>query len=61
MSIDDEGNASMRPFAEGWLDQNGLYDGRPVDVIELKDGSMLVSDDYAGAIYRITYTANKGS
>ena len=60
-SIDDEGNASMRPFAEGWLDQNGLYDGRPVDVIELKDGSMLVSDDYAGAIYRITYTANKGS
>ena len=60
-SIDDEGNASMRPFAEGWLDQNGLYDGRPVDVIELKDGSMLVSDDYAGAIYRITYTANTGS
>ena len=60
-SIDDEGNASMRPFAEGWLDQNGLYDGRPVDVIELKDGSMLVSDDYAGAIYRITYSSNKGS
>ena len=60
-SIDDEGNASMRPFAEGWLDQNGLYDGRPVDVIELKDGSMLVSDDYAGAIYRITYSSNTGS
>ena len=60
-SIDDEGNASMRPFAEGWLNQNGLYDGRPVDVIELKDGSMLVSDDYAGAIYRITYSSNTGS
>ena len=54
--IDGEGNASMEPFAEGWIDENGEYDGRPVDVIELKDGSILVSDDYANAIYRITYS-----
>ena len=42
-------------FAEGWLDENGIYRGRPVDVAVMKDGSMLVSDDFAGAIYRITF------
>ena len=54
--IDDEGNATMEPFAEGWIDENGEYDGRPVDVIQMKDGSLLVSDDFANAIYRITYS-----
>ncbi|MFT4960648.1 MAG: glucose/arabinose dehydrogenase [Paracoccaceae bacterium] len=54
--IDDEGNATMEPFAEGWIDENGEYDGRPVDVHQLKDGSILVSDDFANAIYRITYS-----
>jgi len=54
--IDDEGNAtSWEPFAEGWLNENGEYDGRPMSVTPMKDGSMLVSDDYAGAIYRISY------
>lgn len=53
--IDDEGNASTEPFAEGWLNDNGEYDGRPVDVAQMKDGSLLVSDDFAGAIYRISY------
>ena len=44
-------------FADGWLDSDtGTYRGRPVDVATLKDGSMLVSDDYAGAIYRISYS-----
>jgi glucose/arabinose dehydrogenase len=42
-------------FAAGWLNTDGQYDGRPVDVIELRDGSLLVSDDFANAIYRITY------
>lgn len=41
-------------FAEGWL-KNGKAWGRPVDVLQLKDGSLLVSDDYANAVYRITY------
>ena len=45
-------------FAEGWLDPaTNTYRGRPVDVAVMKDGSLLVSDDFAGAIYRISYTA----
>lgn len=43
-------------FADGFLDEStGTYRGRPVDVAVMKDGSLLVSDDYAGAIYRVTY------
>ncbi|HWT30937.1 MAG TPA: PQQ-dependent sugar dehydrogenase, partial [Propylenella sp.] len=42
-------------FAEGWLLDTGEYVGRPVDVAQLPDGSLLVSDDLAGAIYRISY------
>jgi glucose/arabinose dehydrogenase len=43
-------------FAEGWLDPaTKQYRGRPADVAPLRDGSLLVSDDFAGAIYRITY------
>lgn len=53
--IDDEGNATTEPFAEGWIDKNGEYLGRPVDVEQLRDGSLLVSDDLAGALYRISY------
>ncbi len=53
--IDDEGNATTEPFAEGWIDENGEYLGRPVDVVNLRDGSILVSDDLAGALYRIWY------
>jgi glucose/arabinose dehydrogenase len=45
-------------FAEGWLAENGEYLGRPVDVQVLNDGSLLVSDDFAGAIYRISYSGS---
>ncbi|HET6719147.1 MAG TPA: PQQ-dependent sugar dehydrogenase [Rhodocyclaceae bacterium] len=46
-------------FAEGWLDpETNQYRGRPVDVAPLPDGSLLVSDDFAGAIYRITYVGD---
>jgi glucose/arabinose dehydrogenase len=41
-------------FAEGWL-RGKEVSGRPVDLIILADGSMLVSDDHAGKIYRISY------
>lgn len=41
-------------FAEGWL-QGGRGWGRPVDVLAMPDDSLLVSDDLAGVIYRITY------
>lgn len=53
--IDDEGAATTEPFAEGWLNDSGEYLGRPVDIVQLRDGSILVSDDLAGAIYRISY------
>jgi glucose/arabinose dehydrogenase len=49
---------SYEPFAEGWL-RDGKAWGRPVDVEVLADGSLLVSDDAAGAIYRITYNARR--
>lgn len=45
----------VEPFVEGWLQPDGKVWGRPVDVEVLKDGSMLVSDDKAGVIYKITY------
>jgi glucose/arabinose dehydrogenase len=41
-------------FMTGFI-QNNNYVGRPVDVLPMKDGSLLVSDDYEGAVYRITY------
>lgn len=54
--VNDTGDVTgaTRPFAEGWL-ENGQYLGRPVDVAQLPDGSLLVSDDRAGALYRIAY------
>ena len=45
---------SYQPFAQGWLQGEEAW-GRPADVQELPDGSLLVSDEKAGAIYRITY------
>lgn len=47
--------ARMEPFAQGWLRPHEQVWGRPADVLPMSDGSLLVSDDYAGAIYRITY------
>jgi len=57
--LDSKGNAAKtEPFAEGWMNQDGVYLGRPVDVQQYVDGSLLVSDDKAGAIYRISYSGN---
>lgn len=55
--FDEEGNvAEHKPFAEGWLNlETGEYLGRPVDVKQFLDGSLLVSDDLTGAVYRISY------
>ena len=47
---------SIEPFITGFLQDNN-YVGRPVDIEWLKDGSMLLSDDYNGAVYRISYGA----
>jgi hypothetical protein len=46
--------AGSAPFLTGFLDGQKTL-GRPVDVQPLRDGSLLVSDDYNGAVYRITY------
>jgi len=56
-SLKSDGTADKTEvFADGWLDSStGLYRGRPVDVAVMKDGSLLISDDFAGAIYRVTY------
>jgi len=51
---DKEGAARYEPFMTGFLENNVAW-GRPVDVLLMPDGSMLVSDDKLGAIYRITY------
>jgi hypothetical protein len=45
---------SYKVFAEGWLQGRRAW-GRPVDVLVMRDGALLVSDDSAGAIYRIGY------
>src|SRR5215831_16947996 len=45
------------PFATGWLQGETAW-GRPVDVLVMPDGALLVSDDYAGAIYRISYAGS---
>lgn len=49
---------SMQPFLTGFLEDN-KYVGRPVDVQQMKDGSLLVSDDWNGAVYRVTYGKQK--
>jgi len=56
-SLKPDGSADKTEvFAEGWLDPATMqYRGRPVDVAQMPDGSLLVSDDFAGAVYRITY------
>jgi glucose/arabinose dehydrogenase len=57
VTLDAAGKAvSYRPFAEGWLQGERVW-GRPADVFVAPDGSLLVSDDLAGAIYRIRYRA----
>ena len=54
--VNEDGSAGTpEVFAEGWLDGNGEYLGRPVDIAQLRDGSILVSDDLVGAVYRISY------
>jgi glucose/arabinose dehydrogenase len=57
--LDEEENAaSYETFADGWLTEDGTLMGRPADVEQLPDGSLLVSDDQAGRIYRISYVGD---
>ncbi|MFP5223473.1 MAG: PQQ-dependent sugar dehydrogenase [Acidobacteriota bacterium] len=52
----EDGSLQYDVFATGWLNNRDAW-GRPVDVLVMPDGALLVSDDKAGAVYRITYKA----
>jgi glucose/arabinose dehydrogenase len=58
VSFDAKGKPTNHPFVDGFL-ENEKGDppmwGRPVDVLQLKDGSLLFSDDFNGIIYRVSY------
>ena len=57
MFVELDGNdvISYKVFAEGWLQKDKPW-GRPADVEVLPDGSLLISDDHAGATYRVFYS-----
>ncbi len=57
MRVRMDGNraAGYEEFVGGWLRPDGSVTGRPVDLLVLDDGSMLLSDDVASVVYRITY------
>ena len=56
VKLDAQGKSrGYEVFADGWLQPGDKVWGRPVDVLNMPDGSLLVSDDLAGAVYRITY------
>jgi glucose/arabinose dehydrogenase len=54
VKLKDNKVIKVTPFVTGWLQQQSEW-GRPVDVLVMRDGSLLISDDYANAIYRVTY------
>jgi glucose/arabinose dehydrogenase len=56
MHVDMDGSdpISVTPFARGWLQGESAW-GRPVDVLVMPDGSLLISDDRMGSIYRVVY------
>jgi len=56
ISVDADGkNAKQDVLADGWIGADNKYRGRPNDVLVAKDGALLVADDFANAIYRISY------
>ena len=56
--LQDNRAASYEPFVSGWLQGESAW-GRPADVLAMPDGSLLVSDDHAGAIYRVVYRGSR--
>lgn len=56
VTLDENGNpTSYKPFVRGWLQGEEDVRGRPVDIVQLSDGSLLISDDQSGKIYRVVY------
>jgi glucose/arabinose dehydrogenase len=56
LDFDSSGAPNYQVFAEGWLGEDGNSWGRPADILVAPDGSLLIADDGAGVIYRISYT-----
>ncbi len=56
--LEDGTAAAYEVFAEGWLQPGERVLGRPVDLLQLPDGSLLVSDDQEGRLYRISYDSS---
>lgn len=56
--LNDSKVEDSKVFAEGWLQDDRMW-GRPVDLEIMPDGALLVSDDLAGVIYRISYNNSK--
>ncbi|MEZ4387131.1 MAG: PQQ-dependent sugar dehydrogenase [Candidatus Krumholzibacteriia bacterium] len=54
VTLADGQAVAYEPFADGWLDGDTVH-GRPADVLVMPDGALLVSDDHAGMVYRISY------
>ena len=57
----DGKNPKTEVFASGWIEGKQTYLGRPADIIQAKDGSILIADDWAGAIYRISYDKSQAA
>jgi glucose/arabinose dehydrogenase len=56
VTLENNTATSYETFLDGWLDEEKQEAfGRPVDMLFLKDGSLLISDDYGDAIYRVSY------
>ncbi|HTP82295.1 MAG TPA: PQQ-dependent sugar dehydrogenase [Alphaproteobacteria bacterium] len=51
---------TIKPFLEGFL-QDNKYIGRPVDILQMPDGALLISDDWNGAVYRLSYSTERVS
>lgn len=54
-TIEDNKVTGYQPFIQGWLEQDDSAWGRPVAMLAMPDGSLLLSDDFADTIYRVTY------
>jgi glucose/arabinose dehydrogenase len=57
VNVDGTNVLSSQPFITGWLNQETVW-GRPVDLIQMPDGSLLISDDFANVIYHVTYNGS---
>lgn len=55
-TLEDSEVKDYQPFIEGWLEGDEVW-GRPVAFLPLPDGSLLISDDFANAVYRVSYSS----